>query len=248
MTFNKHWCAILAAGILGLSACATTVEDETIAEISEKQWTALLNSGALSDNEEYRTRVSAVTSRLLVAADEEPSEWRVAIFEKDDVVNAFALPNKAIGVFTGIIKLSANDAQLATVLSHEISHVQLRHAQERINSNLAPNVLIGVAKIPGAVTDVGVVKSAGSVAGTAIGAGTVLPFGRQQELEADINGVRLMAAAGYDPKQAAVFWHEMAEARSESGDTVPEFLSTHPSNENRIERLEEEIARLEDGS
>ena len=245
MTFKKKWCAILAAGTLSLGACATSVNDDTIADAAEKQWTALLNSGTLSDNDEYRSRVSAVSERLLVAAGEDPSEWRVGVFENDDVVNAFALPNKAIGVFTGIIELSVNDDQLATVLGHEISHVQLRHAQERLNSNLAPRVLIGVAKLPGAVTDVGVVKSAGAVAGTAIGAGTVLPFGRKQELDADVRGIRLMAAAGYDPKQAAVFWHEMTEAHSKAGGTVPEFLSTHPSNKHRIERLEEEAALLE---
>ena len=247
MTFKKKWCAIIAAGVLGLGGCATSVKEETIADVAEKQWTALLDSGTLSDNNDYRKRVNAVSDRLLVAAGENPNEWRVAVFEDDDVVNAFALPNKAIGVFTGIIQLSTNDAQLATVLSHEISHVQLHHAQERINSNLGPRVLIGVAKLPGAVTDVGVVKSAGAVAGTAIGAGTTLPFGRKQELEADVQGVRLMAAAGYDPKQAALFWHEI-EDHKKAGGYVPEFLSTHPSNKHRIERLEEEAASLEAGS
>lgn len=247
MTFKKKWGAVLVVGILVLSGCATTVQDETIIDLSEKQWSALLDSGTLSNNQEYRTRVRAISQRLLIAADENPSEWRIAVFENDNVVNAFALPNKAIGVFSGIIQIAANDDQLATVLGHEISHVQLRHAQERLNSNLAPNVLIGIAKLPGAVTDVGVVKSAGSVVGTAIGAGTVLPFGRKQEFDADVNGVRIMAAAGYDPKQAAVFWGEIAKAQAKSGGAVPEFLSTHPSNEHRIERLQQEAARLENG-
>lgn len=247
MNNKKKWCAVLAAGILGLSGCASSVQEETINDVAEQQWTALLNSGTLSENEEYRTRIDAISERLLVAAGEDPSGWRVAVFENDDVVNAFALPNKAIGVFTGILKIANNDAQLATVMGHEISHVQLHHAQERLNSNFAPRVLIGVAKLPGAVTNVGAVKSAGSVAGTAIGAGTVLPFGRSQELEADIEGIRLMAAAGYDPNQAPIFWREI-EDQKKAGGSVPEFLSTHPSNEHRIERLKQEAAILESGS
>ncbi len=244
MIFKKKWCAVLAVGILGLGGCATTVKEETIANAAEQQWAMLLDSATLSENENYRIRVNAVSERLLVAAGENPSEWRVVVFENDDVANAFALPNKAIGVLTGILQIADNDAQLATIIGHEISHVQLHHAQERINSNFAPRVLIGAAKLPGAVTNVGVLKSAGSVAGTAIGAGTVLPFGRSQELEADIEGVRLMAAAGYDPKQAAIFWQRMEEHKR-SGALMPEFLSTHPSNEHRIDSLKQEVARLE---
>ena len=122
---------------------------------------------------------------------------------------------------------------------HEVAHVRLKHVEARVNRSIAPNILIGVAKLPGQITGVPVVKSTGSVVGGVVQAGAVLPYNRDQEIDADTEGVTYAYKAGYDPRQAAVLWRKIEEATKAAGTSTPEFLSTHPSNERRIRALEE---------
>ena len=226
--------------LLGLSLVAGCASAARIDSKADAQWTQLVNTIPQLDNEELTLHVRALTGAILLAADENPDAWQVAIFDSPDTVNAFALPNRRIGVFTGLLAITANNDQLAAVIGHEIAHVRLSHAQERINRGIVPNVLSGVAKLPGAVTDIDVLERGGEITSGAIRVGTVLPFGRAQELEADREGLAYMAKAGFDPEEAANFWRRMAEVQSRS----IEVLSTHPSSDHRVRELEKAVREL----
>jgi len=184
---------------------------------------------------------SAITSRLGPQADFQ--EWEVVVFDSDQI-NAFALPGGKIGVYTGLLKVAANQDQLATVIGHEIGHVMANHSNERLSrSQLADtglqisNVALGGSEYQGM-----------AMAGLGLGVqyGVLMPYGRAQESESDIIGLQLMADAGFDPKQSVNLWENMAEASG--GNAPPELLSTHPSHSTRIEDLKAEIARLPVGN
>jgi predicted Zn-dependent protease len=135
-----------------------------------------------------------------------------------------------------MLQATQNDAQLAAVVGHEIGHLQADHPQERISSEVATQ---GAVQLVSAALQVGNVGYANAIAG-ALGAGAqygvLLPYSRNQELEADRVGLELMAQAGYDPREALAFWQGMQQ---QGGGEPPAFLSTHPAAGDRIEQLQE---------
>ena len=143
-------------------------------------------------------------------------EWEVNVLE-DKQINAFCLPGVKIAVFSGLLRVAQNDDQLATVLSHEISHALAHHASERIaRAHNTPGGEGILGQLTGKKHD------------------------REQEAEADKIGVFLMTFAGYNPREAIVFWERMQQTTKAGGQ--PEFLSTHPSHERRIRDLTNWIA------
>ena len=174
-----------------------------------------------------RDRVERVLARLAAVAAEEGGrwEWEVTLIENDDVVNAFALPGGKMAVYSGLLEVCQTDAGLAVVMGHEIGHVVARHGTERITQAMGVDLAL-------AAIDAGDTRA---LAGTAIQLLYGLPFGRQMESEADHIGLIFMARAGYDPREAIAFWERME--RMSGGAGPPEFLSTHPSHETRIQGL-----------
>ena len=166
-------------------------------------------------------------------------EWEVVVFDSEQV-NAFALPGGKIGVYTGLLKVAKNEDQLATVIGHEIAHVQANHSNERLSTS----------KLAGYGTQLGQVALQSTeyqeIGMTALGLGVqygvIMPYGRAQESESDILGLHLMHNAGFDAKQSIELWKNMAIAAG--GNEPLEFLSTHPSNENRINNLQNEFTKL----
>ena len=176
-----------------------------------------------------------VGRRIAEAAQAPEFDWEFTLIRSDQV-NAWALPGGKIAFYTGILPLLENEAGLATVMAHEVAHVLARHGGERMSQHMA----IGIV---GELIQVGMGGMAPENQRLVLGAyglgtqlGVALPFSRRHEYEADRIGLTLMARAGYDPEEAAVFWSRMAEM---SGDKPPEFLSTHPSDESRIRQLRE---------
>ena len=143
--------------------------------------------------------------------------------------NAFALPGGKVGVYTGLFKVAKNDAQLAAVMGHEVGHAIARHGAERMSHGILTQ-LGGVAV--GAATGSQAYVDLYSQAATL---GVILPYSRGQESEADEIGLMLMAEAGYDPREAVKLWQNFEAL---SGERPPEFLSTHPAEGTRIERLQ----------
>ena len=160
-------------------------------------------------------------------------EWELAVFDGESV-NAFAMPGGKIGVFTGILDVTENQHQLAAVIGHEIAHVTARHSNERASRASISGGLINVAAIVLGGGHRGATYTAQQALNAGADLGISLPHTRGQESEADIIGLEYMAKAGFDPREAVSLWQRMDASTDKK---PPEFLSTHPSSESRIESL-----------
>ena len=160
-------------------------------------------------------------------------QWEMAIFEVDSV-NAFAMPGGKIGVMEGILKAAQNQHQLAAVIGHEIAHVTADHSSERASRGKLSGVGIQVAAVLLGGGHRGATYSAYEALNQGAQFGLMLPFSRNQETEADVIGLKYMAMAGFDPRQAVPLWQNMMD---EAGNEPAEFMSTHPSSEKRIDAL-----------
>ncbi len=156
----------------------------------------------------------------------------------DKQVNAWCMPGGKVVVYSGLLPVSQNEAALAVVLGHEITHAVAKHGNERMSQEL---VAQGVQIAGNIFTQKNekVNNLFNQIYAPGVQVGALLPNGRNQEYEADHFGLLFCAMAGYNPQEAITFWKRMAAASSSSGSQKPpEFLSTHPSDENRIARLE----------
>lgn len=155
----------------------------------------------------------------------------------DSSVNAFALPGGKVAVLSGILPLTQNENGLAFVMGHEVAHSVANHANERLSQLL-------IAEMGGAVLSEALNKQPQKTRQLALAAyglgaqvGILLPYSRLHENEADQLGLIFMAMAGYDPQTAIGFMERMMEMQK--GQQPPEFLSTHPAEENRIQNIKE---------
>lgn len=182
--------------------------------------------------------VSAVTR--VVPGKYARDNWEVTVF-KSAQVNAFALPGGKIGVYTGLLHVTDNAAQLAAVLGHEIGHVIADHGNERMSTQFATSAGLAVAQAI-AGTQSRQRQQALALLGLGAQVGIILPFSRTQETEADLIGLDLMAKAGFDPHESVALWQNMSRA---GGKSPPEFLSTHPANATRIQNLRKRMPHAE---
>lgn len=159
----------------------------------------------------------------------------------DAAINAFALPGGVIYINRGLIEAADNEAQLAGVVAHEISHVALRHGTNQLTKALAwraPLMLLG-----GLIGDSGSLTGQLAQLGLAVGFTAIfLKYSRTAESQADVLATQLLFDAGYEPRQMAAFFEKIERGEGSSG--VVEFFSDHPNPGNRVKRVEEEIARL----
>jgi predicted Zn-dependent protease len=193
----------------------------------------------ISRNRAENERLQRVGKRISRVAKLPNARWEFVLFESDEP-NAFALPGGKVGVYTGILPITKDDTGLATVVAHEIAHASARHGAERVSQGMA--VQLGGAVLSGVLGAYGVGGATGDLAMQAYGLGSqvgvMLPYSRTQELEADRIGLLYMARAGYDPREAIAFWQRFAAYNSGKGGGMPEFLSTHPMDRNRIVQLQ----------
>lgn len=218
--------------------------EERERELGIEAYRDVLRHFPLSTDPEINAMIRRVGERTAAAANKPSFEWEFAVIKDDKIVNAFCLPGGKVAFFTGILKHTQNEAGVATVMGHEVTHALYRHGVERISRSYL-EMIAQAGALAGAVAgkvNPAVLQSVLS----AYGVGVALPFNRTQETEADFIGLRLMAEAGYDPHEAVAFWERMSGCPKEyigklcfrSGAGVPEFLSTHPSEETRIKNLE----------
>ena len=154
----------------------------------------------------------------------------------DAQVNAWAMPGGKTVVYTGLLPISQNEAALAVVMGHEIAHSLAKHGNERMSQVM---VAQGIGAVGGVLTsnNAQVSNIFNNVYGPAAQVGVLLPNSRKQELEADKYGLIFTAMAGYNPQEAIGLWERMEKASN--GQKPPEFMSTHPSEQTRIQRLKE---------
>ena len=166
-------------------------------------------------------------------------DWQFNVIQSDQV-NAFALPGGYTAVYTGLIPVAQNEDALAVVMGHEVAHALAHHGAERMaQQNMQRIVGAGVAMGAGGM-DYSAQQAVMGVFGGISQYGFALPFSRKHESEADEIGLYLMATACYDPREAPRLWERMAQA---GGATPPEFQSTHPSPETRINDFERLMPR-----
>ena len=190
--------------------------------------------------------VKRVAARIVEAAKRskyaqlaQQFQWEVTVIKDDKTANAFALPGGKMAVYTGIFPMAKTEAGLAAVMGHEVVHALARHGAERMSQGQATN--IGLKVIGAAIGISGGNPMLGQATMAALGAGAqvgvLLPFSRKHESEADYVGILLAADAGYDPRESVALWERMGQASGGGGQS--EFLSTHPSNDTRIDQLKE---------
>ena len=149
---------------------------------------------------------------------------------KDDAVNAWCMPGGKVVFYTGILPITQNEAGIAVVMGHEVAHAIARHGNERMSQGMAMQV--GVSSIGAAMGKNPTLTQSLFMQSVGIGSQLgMLSFSRKHESEADKMGLIFMAMAGYNPKAAPEFWKRMAAG---GGQKPPEFMSTHPSDETRI--------------
>ncbi|MEO1233549.1 MAG: M48 family metallopeptidase [Myxococcota bacterium] len=248
--------SVLAFGGAGLSGCANNaalgrkqlllVSDEQLAQLSAQSWTQALQQNRQTSDAGLRRRVAGVGDRIVRAADGRfpqqnltQNNWEFAVFE-DETVNAWVMPGGKVGFHTGILDIMANDDQIATVMGHEAGHVVGRHAAERYSQQLAAGTVVNVANVALDATDVEHSATIAAILGAGVTFGFVLPYSRQHEYEADRLGTDFMVGANYRADQAVQFWNTMTQ---QSGQRPLEFMSTHPSDQNRIAAMQTHISK-----
>lgn len=239
------------SSLAGCYRAPGTARDQLIFFSEEKElefglsaYREVLRQARLSENTEINELVQRVGHRIAKAANKPEYQWEFAVIDDDKMVNAFALPGGKVAVFTGILKHTKGEAGLATVMGHEVAHALQRHGVERMSRSIIDQI----AQLGAIGAAVGAHGGGGAIAGAlgAYGVNVSLPFNRKQESEADYIGLRLMAEAGYDPREAVPFWERMSGCPRQmigklcfrAQQAIPEFLSTHPSDATRINQIE----------
>jgi predicted Zn-dependent protease len=221
------------------------VDSATIEQGAAQAYDAELKTardkGILNTDKAQLARVTNIARRLVAAtpafrADATGWNWQFNL-QKSDELNAYCMPGGRIMVYSGLIeKLNLTDAELATVMAHEVAHALREHTRERVSRAYGQQlVLQGVAAVTG------VSEATANVANMIAQVTFQLPFSREQESESDIIGLELMARAGYDPRAAVSLWNKMNT--QERGGT-PKFLSTHPSPRDRVKDIEKLLPRV----
>ena len=216
------------------------VSQGQMAQLASSAWTDLKQQEQVTNDPRYVNRMRRVAPRVIQAAGGNPAEWQVEVFQSDQI-NAFALPGGKIGFYTGILDFMDNDAQIATVMGHEVAHVNFNHSGERYSQSSLATAGLSVAQV--AMSGNRYQNQVMGVLGMGASLGVILPFSRKHELEADKFGVRYMNRAGYNSAEAITFWEKMAAEKSGGG--PPAYLSTHPSDATRIAQLRREVALLQ---
>jgi len=208
----------------------------------------------LSDDKNQLKEIKEIGSRIEEAVSlyfdsvnkKDPTynfQWEYILIDNDKIKNAWCMPGGKIAVYTGILKITKNKDGLASVMGHEIAHAVAKHSIERASRSLVLNV--GTTAIDifsgGAISNTS--RTTGvDVAGMLRTFGIENPFGRKQESEADYLGLIFSSLAGFDIRESVNIWERMKKANK--GQEPPEWMSTHPSSEKRIESLKKWIPEI----
>ena len=257
--------------IFGACSCALMIASCSTAPITERKQLRLipestLNNQAaqiyekvkqktkLSDDKEKLDEIEEIGSRIEEAVSayfasinkNDPTynfQWEYILVDNDKIKNAWCMPGGKIAVYTGILPITKNKHGLAAVMGHEIAHAVAKHSIERASRALVLNIGTLAADIfsGGAISRTS--RATGvDVAGMLRTFGIDNPFGRKQETEADYLGLIFSSLAGYDIRESVKVWERMREAYK--GQEPPEWMSTHPSSERRIETLKNWIPEI----
>ncbi len=254
--------SVLSVVFLFAAACSTVpitgrsqfniIPDDTMLSMSLQQYDQFLQQSRLSADSGNTAMVKNVGRRIADAVERYMAQnnmtaelgsyqWEFNLVQ-DDQINAWCMPGGKVVVYTGILPITQDETGLAVVMGHEIAHAVAEHGNERMSQQLALQ-MGGQALSTALSTQPAQTQQLWmSVFGAGAQYGFLLPYGRVQETEADELGLIFMAMAGYDPRAAVGFWQRMAAQKG--GASPPEFLSTHPSDESRIQKIQELIPQV----
>lgn len=244
--------------VLLVSACKTNpftgernlnfVSNSQIFPASFEQYEQVLEQNQVVTNTPESRLIKRVGQKIATAAERylnangyegytDDYAWEFSLIKDDDQVNAWAMPGGKIAFYTGIMPIAKNETGVAAIMAHEVAHALADHGAQRMST--AQLQQVGGAVLGAAVG--GRSESTQQIIAQAYGLGSqygvMLPFSRSHESEADRIGLTLMAIAGYEPEEAANLWRRMQE--QSGGQSPPEFLSTHPNPQTRIENIQE---------
>lgn len=226
------------------------VPESELLTLSFQQYDEVLRKSKLSKDRDKVQMVQRVGKRIANAAESFLAEsgrkdtisgykWDFNLIEDDKVANAWCMPGGKVAVYTGILPFTKDDTGLAVVMGHEVAHAIAGHGNERMSQAL-------LAEMGGTALSVALSQKpqqtrelAMAAFGMGASIGFLLPYSRLHESEADRIGLILMARAGYDPREAIAFWGRMNQ---KAGPRPPEFLSTHPAPQSRIDNLNRYIS------
>lgn len=238
--------------LLFLSGCSTTkapitgrtqimlISPAQESAMGEKSYKEVLTKSTLSKNKNYVNRVNRVGKKIAKVAEriyKVNYKWEFNVIQSKQL-NAWCMPGGKVAVYTGIFKAIENDDQLAVVMSHEIAHALARHGAERMSMAQISSIGQTLGSMAMKSYSPEYTKVFDVAYGLGSQYGVIMPYGRQQESEADTIGLYLMKDAGYKLDEAVELWKNMKKL---SGKSQPEFLSTHPSTDRRIEDIQETI-------
>ncbi|MEP6608401.1 MAG: M48 family metallopeptidase [Burkholderiaceae bacterium] len=238
-----------AVGVTREQRVSSMVSSKEVEQQAAQEYAKVISEaqkkGLLNRNPQQVQRVRAIAQRLIpqtrVFRQDAPQwAWEANVLTSKDI-NAWAMPGGKIAVYSGLIeRLNATDEELAAVMGHEIAHALREHARERIAREMGTQAASTLGAIALQIfTGVQVDPQLTGTVGQAV---FVLPNSRQNEQEADVIGVELMARAGYDPHAALSLWQKMGQVAGSGG--PPEFLSTHPSGESRLRELQTYVDKV----
>ena len=256
----KKYIIILSIGALAVViSCATNpftgkkslnfVSNSELFPTSFQQYGTFLKENKVISGTADSKRVENVGIKIKTAAERwlkangqaeylKDYQWDYKLIESKEV-NAWCMPGGKIVVYTGILPITKDEAGLATVMGHEVSHALANHGAQRMSAAQLQQIgAVGVAVATGNQSEEKQ-KMWQQYYGIGSQVGVMLPFSRSHETEADKIGLTLMAIAGYNPDQAIAFWERMAA--NANGNKPPEFLSTHPADATRISNLKKLI-------
>ncbi len=200
-----------------------------------------LSKARISTDSRNNSMVRTIGQRIAAVANKPDYRWEFNVIDDAKTANAFALPGGKVAVYTGLLPYTQTEDGLAFVIAHEIGHAIARHGGERMTHQML--VQYGQqglnAALQGGAASSSTIEVMNTVYGVSANLGILLPYSRSQEYEADQIGLMLMAKAGYDPRQAPNFFRNMLSAKK-AGRT-PVFLSTHPADEERIQKINQLI-------
>lgn len=247
---------ILSLGIVAVTvSCATNpftgkktlafVGNDQLFPSAFAQYSQVLTENKIITGTVDANMITRVGQRIAVAAERylnangfqgylDDYKWEYTLIESEQV-NAWCMPGGKIAFYTGILPIAANETGVAVIMGHEVAHALANHGQQRMSSGIlqqAGGIAVAVATGNESSEKQEMWMQAYGIGSTV---GLALPFSRGHETEADKIGIYLMAIAGYNPDEASVLWERM-KANS-GGQAPPEFLSTHPSNDSRIQNL-----------
>ena len=246
---NKLMMGICAAGLITLSGCTTMADmagaDSATLNVAATQGfnktvQEARSNKTLDTSSSTYSRINSVFIRLKPYADQmnqtgQKFDWQLAVL-KSDQVNAYVAPGGKVVFYTGIVnKLGLTDAEIAAVMGHEMVHALEEHAKSKIGAQALTDLALNIG-LSAAGDRVGQLGTAAAQLGSQIGIG--LPYSRSLESRADQGGLMLMAKAGYNPQAAISLWEKMNKLDGAGGSP---FLSTHPSNTQRIAAMRENL-------